>query len=665
MKKIVSLLLLLSIAFSLVSCGEPVKANEKTVPTVSDEIIGVANVAPQGFVLCGSAVKGSNIFANDGDLSTYYCSNVLRYPDDGEYMFIDLTEPYTVRSVVLREAKDAEKPFPTDVTVSVSDDGKKWNEIKSFNGISDGDELTLDGVVTRYLRVAPADKLQGFAVSEFEVNADIDAKHNLVLNFDDVWLYGRESFTLSEKSVRVGESGKSLEFFSSDPSVADVGFDGNIYSHGTGECSIFAYDGKNLSECKVTVFDDSEEHIRITTYFITSFMNPMKIAESMDYAKDLGMDFLENTGCFDDADNRSGPYCVFLAAERGMLYQICDDINGTAMINASDEELEAIIAKYEHKAGFGGLQLKDEPWEGLTHYEELIARVNDISSDVTVGFNILPVYEHVLDYARVLRYTDGKQYVSTDTYPYGRWLEYEDAGDTQLGRDDYYSHALFKSWCYTMYDALCKSELLYETKSAIYLQAFGFLENAAVKYRCPEDYEIIYNAYLALSYHILNFKWFILNTPNWRNKEGFETGILSPDYTPSRIYDAVKQANVITKDYDRYLADTRVIETAFSPKFAGGTSLPESFVIRQADDELTFIYSHYLGRTGEFFSVLRDPATEGERDSVFEISNGAENVWHYLGDGKWEKIAVTDGKITVKTDRSSFALFTFDEKYTK
>ena len=633
-----------AICLSLAGCGAKVPETNRNLPDVETKTIGVANVAVQGYAMGGSAERGTNIFANDGDPETYYCSESSKYADYGEYLFVDLTEPYVIRNIVLREAENAPQPFLSDTVISVSDDGKTWNEIKTVNGVKNGEAIDIGGVKARFVKVAPADKSQNFSLAEIEINADVDNKHNLILNYDDMRLYDHTAPTLAKKTVRIGESG-NLSFYTSDPAIATIDGNGKVSVTGYGKCSLYAYDGENLSECKVETVDNKTEKFMASLFYHSTFCHPGEMIRMFDLAAESGGDYIEETRTYDAVGNIITDYCLFLCAERDILYQVCDKINGQALLEASDEELRTLLGKYEFKKGFGGIYTIDEPFfPGLeTMYADLVCRIAEINPDITAGFNILPAAANLILLGKNLQYCNGnRQYVSTDYYPF--------------------SKSGFQQDMLTFFfETLQHASLKYDVRTAFYLQAQE-TDEPNLNFRKVEDYEFRFEMFLAMSYGLKNYKWFLFYTPT--GLECYSIAMMDKDYNPTPIYGKVKDCNEMIHKYSPFLADTRSIETYITPKHTGyKIIIPESFPIKQVGEDLTIYISHYIGKSGEYYSILRDCQVEGKRECSFEISNGAEAVWLYNDETDvWEKTAVTDGKITIETDRGSFRLLSFSEK---
>lgn len=111
----------------------------ETKPTVSEDVIGIANVANAGYAMAGSCRNTdgySNLHANDNDLSTPFSSQDFSAAESDVYLFVDLTRAYTVRSVVLLPAAGEAELFPVDFDLQVSDDGQAWTTVQSRTDVS-------------------------------------------------------------------------------------------------------------------------------------------------------------------------------------------------------------------------------------------------------------------------------------------------------------------------------------------------------------------------------------------------------------------------------------------------------------------------------------------------------------------------------------------------
>ena len=325
-KILLSLCVGASLAVLLPACSE------KKLPEVSDEVIGTANVAPRGFVLANSMEKyGANLCLNDGDAGTVFDSGALE--DDGSF-FIDLKTAYDVTGVRLVAAAGAEELFPAACEVQYSEDGRNYVTLAAWKDGEKADgcaEISVKKTRTRYIRVVisdvPTDSngVRRYALSEVEVLANITAKNNIDLYQDSMWIYTDTNASLCVNGYRVANAeNPQYSYFSGNPSVVGIDENGCLIPVAAGDADVYVYDGKNLAACRVRVIDDSGTSFRISAFYHSDFAYADRIAECVDYVKNAGITFLEDTRTYDRNGNQICDYMMYLCAERDIFYSVCD-----------------------------------------------------------------------------------------------------------------------------------------------------------------------------------------------------------------------------------------------------------------------------------------------------------------------------------------------------
>ncbi|MGN1446268.1 MAG: discoidin domain-containing protein, partial [Eubacteriales bacterium] len=362
---------------------EPETEDPNAIPTVGDDVIGVANVAKEGYAMASSsarATKRSNIYINDGKTNTDFASGDFDAADREAWLFIDLTATYTLRSVVLFPTSRDMAHFPVSFAVQVSDDGQTWRTVQEMTGVrdvaSEGVTVDMGGVSASFVRLlvtemAGEDGAYHYALSDVEVLADITAKDNLILNQSYIWLYDDTSETLTAAYRRLEntQGDPALRFISADPSIAAVDHEtGVITPTGYGDTVVYAYDGTNLTACRVRIIDQRETSVRISTFYHSSFGYPQYMAQVLDYMKDCGITFLEDTRTYDAVGNQVCDYLMYLCGQRDIFLSVCDPLNSGSLIQASDTRILTMVDKYRNRAGFGGIYLTDEPHEESNEY---------------------------------------------------------------------------------------------------------------------------------------------------------------------------------------------------------------------------------------------------------------------------------------------------------
>ena len=409
----------------------------ETKPTVSEDVIGIANVANAGYAMAGSCRNTdgySNLHANDNDLSTPFSSQDFSAAESDVYLFVDLTRAYTVRSVVLLPAAGEAELFPVDFDLQVSDDGQAWTTVQSRTDVSGVGEagVTVDmgGVEASFVRLlvhrmAEDKGKYRFALGEMQVLADVRRTDNLVLRQNDIWLYTDTSATLTAAYRRIANVTEEapLRFFTDDPAVAEIDCNtGSITPRGFGDTLVYAYDGENLTACHVRVLDDTQTAFRISTFYHSNFGYPDVIPACLDYMKEAGIGFLEETRTYDAAGNQVCDYMMYLCAKRDIFYSVSDPLHDLALSKASQSRIIELVQKYENRAGFGGIYLVDEPHEESNDYARVARIIHDYNHHITPHLNLLPIGgfpswdEYVSEYCAITGGTHRMEYLSYDNY---------------------------------------------------------------------------------------------------------------------------------------------------------------------------------------------------------------------------------------------------------
>lgn len=624
-----------------------------SVPNVSDEIVGNANVALRGFVMA-NALKdsGTNLYLNDGKTDAVFDSGALE--GDGSF-FIDLGTAYTVTAVRLHAAKGMEGLLPTAYEVQLSQDGKNYTTVATEKQAS-----TADGILTvsfkagaaRYVRVVmtgvptDADGVRHYALAEAEVMANITAKNNIDLYQDDMWIYLDTKAALRVDGYRVADAeNPHYRYVSDDTGVVRVDENGNLEPVSAGDATVYVYDGKNLAACRVRVIDDSGTSFRISAFYHSNFIYPEYMAECLDYMKQANIGYLEETRTYDRNGNQVCDYMMFLCAERDIFYSVCDPIHEDTLCNAKNEDVVLdIIKKYENRAGFGGLYLTDEPHEESNSYANIAKIIQNYNRHLTAHLNLLPDggfpswQEYIRDYCAVAG-TPGirNRYLSYDNYCF-----LEGGG---------FNYGVYQ----TLYD-MRKVGLMYNFDTGYYMQAMAI----PGAYRVSSDTELRYNASMGVAYGMKNFKWFVYLTP----LEGFTTGIIGPDFKPSSMYDGICTVNRRIAEIGLILGKSDAIEVYHTKAVYNNPALPDSFVLTQDStyDAIFTLYRSY--EDGQQYVVVTNKNYKPNGKCTFSLHAAADLAsLEVYRDGKWETVSMQDGKFTEVIAAGDFALFRLPKGY--
>lgn len=635
----------------------------ETKPTVSEDVIGIANVANAGYAMAGSCRNTdgySNLHANDNDLSTPFSSQDFSAAESDVYLFVDLTRAYTVRSVVLLPAVGEAELFPVDFDLQVSDDGQAWTTVQSRTDVSGVGEagVTVDmgGVEASFVRLlvhrmAEDKGKYRFALGEMQVLADVRRTDNLVLRQNDIWLYTDTSATLAAAYRRIANVTEEapLRFFTDDPAVAEIDCNtGSITPRGFGDTLVYAYDGENLTACHVRVLDDTQTAFRISTFYHSNFGYPDVIPACLDYMKEAGIGFLEETRTYDAAGNQVCDYMMYLCAKRDIFYSVSDPLHDLALSKASQSRIIELVQKYENRAGFGGIYLVDEPHEESNDYARVARIIHDYNHHITPHLNLLPIGgfpswdEYVSEYCAITGGTHRMEYLSYDNYCF-----MADGG--------------FNWGVYNSLNKIRQYGLKYNASTGYYMQCME-IRGA---YRISSDEELLFNASMGLAYGMKNFKWFVYLTPIGGGGEPFTTGVIGPDFKPSVMYEGVKAANARIAEWGKVLGKSDAVEVYHSDAVSGNEVVPEDFVIRQTSDNAA-IYALYQSLEGDgrqyVVVVNRDFGKGRDKEFTFAVTEGLPSLELYDG-GAWTSLDIGSGSFSLFIAAGDSAILRLPEGY--
>ena len=584
----------------------------------------VANVAREGYAL-GSATKNngvySNLHLNDGDYTTGFSTPWEATEDAATeyYFYIDLTEVKTLDSVKLYPFEGDEKAFPKAFDILTSMDGTEYTVAASVTDASaeaakDGLTVSLGGVEAQFVKLLTRELGEGttrkgkyLALSEFEVYAPIDTASNMILNRNDIWLY-KNPDTTQQLSVLYYRDGTAvdpeakLRFATLDATVAAVDKNGLITPVGVGETDVYVTDGKNLAVCHVEVKEEVRDEFRITTFYHSDFAYPEQIPVGIQVLADAGIEYIEDTRAYDRAGNSISMYSLYLCDKLGIAYSPCDPEGGHGFLSMKDEEILAVVQKYENRAGFYGIYLADEPHEEYMEFAKVFHLIQEYNPHLIPHLNLLPPYnfggidEYFTEFAAVAGGNGRMRYLSYDHYPF-LW-----GGG-------------FNTQVYSSLNRLRKAGLFYNADTGFYMQAMVITGS----YREMSNTDLLYNATLGMAYGLKNYKWFVALTPIGSG-EAFTTGLVAPDFTPSTMHAGVTAANKYVKNMGTLLGNSDAIEVYHTNGEADNLTLPADFIFAHVGggNAIYTLYESLDGKSQQHVVITNKNFTAAT-DATFKI----------------------------------------------
>lgn len=617
--------------------------------TFTPAALPVANVAREGYALATSCKNDKgylNLYLNDGDKSKGFSTVWGENHDESKAyeIFIDLTRAYPIDHITLYPLAGDEVGFPKGLEVLVSADGVTYTSVTTLSDLTpkeSGVEIAMSGTEAQFVKIkttrlgdGTAEKGKYLALSEFEVYAPIDTSSNMMLNRHDIWLYQNPdtSCQLQVMYYRDGhapdQASTKLLFATADKTIATVSPDGVISPVGVGETDVYVSDGTNMAICHVEVKAEDPTDVRITTFYHSNFAYPEQIPTGLDVLAAAGIEYIEDTRAFDRVGNSISLYTLYLCDKRGIAYSPCDMAGGHGFLSMKDEEILEIVQKYEHRAGFFGIYLADEPHDEYLQFAHVFNVIQAYNAHLTPHLNLLPPYnfggtgEYFTEFAAVAHVVGQPRmkYLSYDHYPF-MW-----GGG-------------FNSQVYESLNMLRKTGLLFQADTGFYMQSM-VITNA---YREMSDLDLMYNASLGMAYGIKNFKWFVALTPVGSG-EAFTTGLVAPDFTPSTMHAGVTAANQYIKTVGRVLGNADAIEVYHTDSVGGNQQLPDDFIITPVLGSHA-IYSLYqtLDQTRQQYVVITTKQFSNDRDMSYTLKFNGEGDLKRLNLQTGEFEAITLG----------------------
>ncbi len=547
----------------------------------------VANVAREGFAL-GSSTKNdegySNLHLNDGDFSTGFSTPWGKNTDAAKeyYFFLDLTSVKVLDSVKVYPLAGDEGGFPKAFDILVSADGVDYVTVATVtdatpDAAKDGLTVALNGVegrfvklLTRELGAGDSEKGKYLALSEFEVYSPIDTASNMILNRHDIWLF-KNPDTTQQLSILYYRDGVAvdpeakLRFATLDANVAAVDENGLITPVGFGKTDVYVTDGKNLAVCHVEVKEEVRDEFRISAFYHSNFAYPEQIPVGLKILAEGGVEYIEDTRSNDRAGNHISMYSLFVCNELGLAYSPNDPAGSHNFLEMDDEEILAIVKKYENRAGFYGIYLQDEPHEEYLGYAHVFHLIQEYNPHLIPHLNLLPPYnfggidEYFTEFAAVAGGNGRMRFLTYDHYPF-MW------------------NGGFDNKVYSSLNRLRKAGLLYQADTGFYMQSM-IIDGA---YPLLDADALRYNASLGMAYGMKNYKWFVALTPVDAEAAAFKTGFVSPDFTPAGNYEGLIAAGKYIKTVGKVLGNSDAIEVYHGHGEIDNLALPDDFIFTLA-----------------------------------------------------------------------------------
>lgn len=616
--------------------------------TYEEKALGLYNVAPEGFAYTTATQtksEFSNLNINDGRNDTVFVSSAV---SDTLTVTIDLTREYSVGKISVIASEEYRNNAPSGFSVRFSKDMENFTDSMACEGT----EISLgENQSARYVLIAFETVGGRVAFSEIEIFASVTTSDNMVLDISDITLYKAPDteYTLSVKRYRDGRqvNNELLTFASSDADIVAVDETGRLTPVAFGEADISVFDGENLTVARVQVKDDSQKDFIVSVFYHSSFLTADKIEHCFDLYKAANIGYVEGTRSYDIWGNDLSMYTVFLCAERDMCYSVCCPDGASSFLEKEDEEIISVVQKYEHRRGFYGIYLQDEPHEEYIRYAEIFRTIRQYNPHIVPGLNLLPPYnfggnlEYFPEFAAVAGGDVRMKYLSYDHYPF----MYNGGFNTQV---------------YESLNMLRTSGLKYNASTAYYLQAME-ITNA---YRIMSDEDLMYNASFGIAYGMKHYKWFVALTPI-NSGEAFTMGLLDKDFNPTSMYGGVTKANEYILACGKVLGSSDAFEVYHTNPEGGAEAVPGDFALTpiSRNPAMLTLYAPISGE-GRQHIVVTNKRFSGGIASNFSLSvkEGLTDIEIFNGT-EFVPAEIVDGRIDIKIESGSNCIIRLPEGY--
>ena len=164
--------------------------------------------------------------------------------------------------------------------------------------------------------------------------------------------------------------------------------------------------------------------LELITFYHSNFAYPEQIPVGLKILAEGGVEYVEDTRSVDRAGNHISMYSLYVCNQLGLAYSVCDPKGGHGFLSMKDEDIIAIVQKYENRAGFYGVYLADEPHEEYMEFAEVFHLIQEYNPHIIPHLNLLPPFnfggvdEYFTEFPAVAGGNGRMRYLTYDCYPF-------------------------------------------------------------------------------------------------------------------------------------------------------------------------------------------------------------------------------------------------------
>ncbi len=508
---------------------------------------------------------------------------------------MDHTKPVTVtlelvtKSNVTAVSLFPHGQFPARYEIQVSSDGKTYEKVAEDAGqpINNTEIKTYTFAATeaKFVRLHiiernPATGPDGALAQLAEIAVFGKSEAALKLDRTSLELFASETDKLTPTFVGTKDT-YAVTYKSADTAVATVASDGTVTAKKLGETTVtVTCAALNQSvTCKLRVVE--KKHSFDDNIMISIFWPPTPeyiTDEQYKLLADAGVNWVMGAGEETLATVENQRKMLELCAKYGIGMTVSDGNFGGSLLNKSEAQIAAAVARYKNVPAAYGFYILDEPFNPNAYLDAYI-NLKKAAPDAYMHLNFLPSGSYGSEEIYKAQMNDWARLTAAAGYPLDYLMFDRYPFPLQAGAMD---RAGFFNNVRSCYEVGLKNDV----KTGLYIQTVC----QEVAFRRPTDSEIRYQMYASLAFGYKQLSFFTWFTPVNRS-EPFKDGIIAPDGTPNAHYETIKTINHEILAIGETLVKCDALEVWFNgPDTYGQPAVPADFFV-QADKKDSVILS--------------------------------------------------------------------------
>ena len=582
---------------------------------------------------------------------------------------MDHTKPVTVTLELVTPSEVAavtlfpHGQFPAKYEIQISSDGKTYEKVAEDAGVpikqSEPKTYTFAAKQAKFVRLYiiernPATGPDGALAQLGEIAVFGVATADVTLDRTALELFVGETDKLTPVFVGTKET-YPVTYQSDDTSVATVAADGTITAKKLGKTTITATCAQLNKTVTCTVEVVESKHSFDENIMISIFWPPTPdyiTDEQYKLLADAGVNWVMGAGEETLATVENQKKMLELCAKYGIGMTVSDGNFGGSLLNKSEAQVAAAVARYKNVPSAYGFYILDEPFNPNDYLNAYI-NLKKAAPDAYMHLNFLPsgaygseeIYKAQMnDWARLTAAAGYPlDYLMFDRYPF----------PLQAGAMD--RAGFFKNVrsCYEV-------GLQNDVKTGLYIQTVC----QEVAFRRPTDSEIRYQMYASLAFGYKQLSFFTWFTPVNRS-EPFKDGIIAPDGTPNAHYETIKTINHEILAIGETLVKCDALEVYFNgPDTYGQPAVPADFFVKADKNDSVILSFLRHKETGRNYLMVVNNNFSAKQEVELTFDAAIQSVSEVSRvDGSLKALTLNGQKLTINLPAGDAMLIALPEGF--